>query len=85
MCSRDLLIYKQGWRVPPHAYAHKYGGVFKKELWGKSSCFQLSVFEMTMSSTGNEQEELEVWVQVQDYNLIDISYGGIAQKARVLW
>lgn len=44
----------------------------------------MCVFEMTMSITENEQEELEVWIQLQDYNLIDISYGGIAQKTRVL-
>lgn len=44
----------------------------------------MCVFEMTMSITENEQEELEVWIQLQDYNLIDISYGRIAQKTRVL-
>lgn len=33
---------------------------------------------------GNEQEELEVWVQLQDYNLIDINHGGRAQKSGML-
>lgn len=33
---------------------------------------------------GSKQEELEVWIQLQDYNVTDILYGGMAQKTGVL-
>jgi len=38
----------------------------------------------TVGSMGNEQQKLKVWVQLQDCKLIDVSYGGIAQKTGVL-